>query len=348
MVHASPYAHDDGMAVPAHVPWRSLSGSIASSTIASGTLYALAAGVALGTLGPVSNIAYGAGMGSATFAALRATIGAFVLILLVRRHDDDRVALRTLPRAELAMLALVALAQALLSLALFAAYKAMAVALVLAVYFCYPLLVAGLSIVLGRERLTPARAFALSLAIAGLLAVVLGRAADAEASVPGLLLALAAASCQAVYLVASRRGFTRVPSHQAVGCILAGAAGMIWLVALPTDGAAGHLVAWIGHPEAWLAILVAGTLGAALAKTWMMRGVRRLGGTRSAVLMLTEPVTGVLLAAVLIGQLPTPIQAAGIAGVLVGALVAQRPAPGREPRPAQGRPPANRNGTGGW
>jgi drug/metabolite transporter (DMT)-like permease len=305
-----------------------MAGSIASNPVAAGTLYALGAGVALGTLGPVSTIAYGTGMGSPTFAALRATIGALVLVLLTRRHRGSGVSLRTLPRAELATLALVALAQALLSLALFASYKAMAVALVLAVYFCYPLLVAGLSILLGRERLTPVRAIALGTAIAGLLAVVLGRAADTEASVPGLLLAFAAATCQAVYLVAARRGFTRLPSDQAVGYILAGAALLMWLVAIPMDGSAGHLLAWVGEPEAWLAVIVAGTVGAALAKTWMLRGVRRLGGTRSAVLMLTEPVTGVLLAAILVAQAPTPVQVAGIAAVLVGAMLAQRPAPG--------------------
>jgi hypothetical protein len=39
-------------------------------------MYATAAGLALGTLGPVSTIAYSAGMSSPTFAALRATIRA--------------------------------------------------------------------------------------------------------------------------------------------------------------------------------------------------------------------------------------------------------------------------------
>ena len=289
--------------------------------------------VALGTLGPVSTIAYGTGMGSPTFAALRATIGAVALVLISRRHHGSRVALRSLPRTELATLGLVAFAQAMLSLALFAAYGAMAVALVLAVYFCYPLLVAGLSIGLGRERLTAVRGVALATAVAGLLAVVLGRAPNTEASLPGLALALTAALCQAVYLVGARRGFTRLPSDQAVGHILAGAAAIIWLVAIPIDGSNGHSLAWVGSPDAWIAVLVAGTVGAALAKVWMLRAVRRLGGTRSAVLMLTEPVTGVLIAAFLIAQTPTPIQVAGIAAVLVGALLAQRPAPGRVAAP---------------
>ncbi len=127
------------------------------STYGTGVLYVLAAGVALGTLGPVSNVAYGAGMGSPTFAALRATVGALVLLALAGR-DERRVSLRSLSRREQALLAMTAGAQACLSLALFAAYGAMSVALVLAVYFSYPLLVCAASIALGRERLTPVRA----------------------------------------------------------------------------------------------------------------------------------------------------------------------------------------------
>jgi drug/metabolite transporter (DMT)-like permease len=55
------------------------------STYATGVLYAVGAGIALGTLGPLSNIAYAAGMGSPTFAAMRATIGAVVLLVLAGR-----------------------------------------------------------------------------------------------------------------------------------------------------------------------------------------------------------------------------------------------------------------------
>ena len=205
-----------------------------------------------------------------------------------------------------------AAAQACLSLALFAAYGAMSVALVLAVYFSYPLLVCGASIALGRERLTPVRALALVVSLAGLLIVVLGRLGPgAHASPTGLALAGIAACCQATYLVASRNGFTRVPSTQAVTVILVGAALGIWVVALPVDGGAGRLLAWIGDPEAWLAVLFAGAVGAGLAKVWLLRGVRRVGGTRSSVLMLVEPVTGVVLAALLLGQ---PFGAPEIAG----------------------------------
>jgi DME family drug/metabolite transporter len=315
------------------IPWPTLHGASLLHTIprtdyTQGVIYATAAGIALGTLGPLSNIAYSAGMTSPTFAALRATIGALVLSLILVATHADRVSLSRLRKLDRALLGLTAIAQAALSLSVFAAYATMAVAPVLAVYFCYPLLVAGASIALRRERLTRTRGLALGVALAGLVAVVLGGAGvSGRISVVGLVLAGFAAACQATYLVASRSGFTRVPSQQATAVILGVAAVLMWLIATPVEIASGHTASWLASPTVWIAIAVAGILGAALAKVWLLRGVRRVGGTRAAVLMLAEPVTGVLLAAVLLGQGLTGVQLAGGVAVMAGALLAQRPAP---------------------
>ena len=237
-------------------PWSMLRGAALADAIprteyAYGVIYATAAGIALGTLGPVSNIAYSAGMTSPTFAALRATIGALVVSVFLAMTQAERVSLRRLSRRDRVLLGLTAVAQAALSLSLIAAYGAMAGAPVLAVYFCYPLLVAGASIALGRERLTQIRALALAIALGGLIVVVLGGAGDSgRASGAGIALAGIAAACQATYLVASRSGFTRVPSQQATGVILAGAAVLLWVVAGPAEIASGHPGSWLASPMA--------------------------------------------------------------------------------------------------
>ena len=64
-------------------------GRLAASPYRVGVLYAVGAGIALGTLGPVSNMAYAVGMSSPTFAALRATVGALALALLAGRDDGS-------------------------------------------------------------------------------------------------------------------------------------------------------------------------------------------------------------------------------------------------------------------
>lgn len=313
-------------AASAHAPVRPLARHLEVSDYGRGVLYALAAGIALGTLGPVSNLAYAAGMGSATFAALRATLGALILIVFIRATGHSTVPFRALSTRDQGLLGLTSIAQAILSLAIFAAYGAMPVAVVLAVYFCYPLLVAAASIALGRERLTPSRALGLVVASGGLVTVLLGGAeAGVAISIAGIALAGIAAVCQAGYLVISRAGYSRLPSDQASATILAGAAVLIWLVAVPVDGLSAGLV-WAASMTAWLAVGVAGLIGAAVAKVFVLRAVRRVGGTRASVLMLSEPLAGVTLAALLLGQGLTPWQAVGGIGVLLGAVLAQRPA----------------------
>jgi drug/metabolite transporter (DMT)-like permease len=312
---------------------------IALSEYGRGVTYALAAGIALGTLGPVSNLAYAAGMGSATFAALRATVGAVVLVTVIRGTGHATVPFADLRSRDRALLGLTSVAQAMLSIAIFAAYDAMPVAVVLAVYFCYPLLVAGASIALGRERLTRTRALGLMTASGGLLIVLVGGAGGGAAlSVTGIALAGFAAICQASYLVISRTGYSRLPSDQASAVILGGAAVLIWLFAIPLDGWPGG-ASWTGDPAAWLAVGIAGVIGAAFAKVFVLRAVRRVGGTRASVLMLSEPLAGVALAAILLGQGLTPWQAIGGIGVLVGAVLSQRPAaavhPNTRPRTAR-------------
>jgi drug/metabolite transporter (DMT)-like permease len=298
------------------------------SAYGKGVLYALGAGIALGTLGPFSNLAYAAGMGSATFAGLRATIGAVAVATFIHWSGHKTFPLRKLSQRDRLLLGSTAVAQASLSLSIFAAYGAMPVASVLAVYFCYPLLVAAVSIALGRERLTPARALGLVLASSGLITVLLaGVDGGVALSITGIALAGVAAGCQATYLVVSRSGYSRLPSDQASAVILAGAAILIWLAALPIDIATGH-TGWLLDGTAWLAVGIAGLVGAGVAKVFMLRAVRRVGGTRASVLMLSEPLAGVALAALLLGQGMTFWQGMGGAGVLIGAVLAQRPAPG--------------------
>ena len=315
-----------------------------AGSYARGVAYVLAAALAFGTLGTLSNLAYRAGMSAPMFTVLRAGVGALTLAVLIALAGRRTVTLRRLPRAERVSLGIAIVANATLNLALFAAYGAMSVVLVLAVYFTYPLLVNLASVALGRERFTPARVVGLLLAGAGLALVLASQAGpDAAITAAGLAFAGLAAACQATYLVVSRAGYTRVPSDQATMLILAGGVVLalpLALVAGPqgasADGVgAGSAFTWIADPDGLDRRGPGGHGGCRGAKVWLLRGVRRIGGTRTAVLMLAEPLFGVVLAAVFLGQAITPAEVAGGALVLLAALLVQRPAGG----PALGRPP---------
>jgi drug/metabolite transporter (DMT)-like permease len=119
--------------------------------------------------------------------------------------------------------------------------------------------------------------------------------------------------------------------------MLGGGALLAGVVALAIDLPAGRL-AWIDDPSAWLAAITAGAVGAAAAKVWLLRGVRVLGATRTAVVMLAEPVAGVILAALILSQGVSALEAVGGLTILLAAILVQRPAPGRSaPAVAPGR-----------
>jgi drug/metabolite transporter (DMT)-like permease len=296
-----------------------------------GVALVVAAALGFATLGTSSGIAYASGMGSATFVTLRAVIGAGLLGGLLIWRPAMRVSLWSVPRIEKLMLGAAMVANGTLNLALFAAFGQMAVALVLAVYFTYPIVVAGVSVLIGRERFTVARSAGLVLAAIGIGLVLVGQVGDASLTWLGLGLALAAAGCQACYLVVSRSGYTRVPAEQATTVILGGGAVLALAVTMATDLPSGRFLSWTGDPSAWLAVVIAGAVGAAMAKVCLLRGVRLMGGTRTAVLMLLEPVAGVLLAAAVLGQRLTWLQGAGGLVILAAAILVQRPASAHPP-----------------
>jgi drug/metabolite transporter (DMT)-like permease len=290
-----------------------------------GVVQTFAAAAALGTLGPVSGLAYATGVSPPAFSALRAAIGASVLGALVVSGREPRVRLAALPRSQRTMLGIAVLANALQNLALFMAFGAMAVALVMVIFYTYPVLVAGASAALGRERLSADRIGALACAGFG-LALVLGTqlGPETDATLVGVALAGTAAACHATYFVVARDGFPSVPAVQATSLVLAGGVVVSGAGALLMEGS-GVVGPWVESPAAWAAAVFAGTVGAAFSKVLVLRGVRTIGSTRAALVMLMEPVVAVVLASALLGQALTPAEVVGGAAILVAAVVVQRP-----------------------
>ncbi len=292
----------------------------------------LAAAAMMGTLGPVAGLAYGEGISPETFSALRAAIGGAFLGGLVRSGRQASIDLARLPSVQRRQLAIAIAVNGFMNLALFLAFGAMAVGLVMVVYYTYPALVALLSAALGHERLTPLRLLAIVIASGG-LALVIGSqlTPDAHATAAGLALAAVAAAGQATYLVVIRGGFSDVPAAQATSLVLAGGVVISGTAAILTRGPE-IIGSWLSSPLAWLAILCAGTFGA-LPKVWIIGGVRRIGSTRGAVVMTIEPVVAVVAAALLLGQQLTPLEMLGGAAILAAVVLVQLP-----PRLASSRP----------
>ncbi len=295
-----------------------------------GSLIVLTAAVLFGILGPLSRFAYQAGMEPGAFVAWRSAIGlggSLVLVSWRHRAGGTRVTWpRDLGRRAIVSLLLAALLGLGVNLALFVGFDRVSVALALLGFYTYPAIVAVVNVVSGRERIDGTRVVALGLALVGMVAVIASQLDPAQGvrfDALGFGLCLAAAVCQAGYVIISRDEYRTVPAEQALTVVMAVVAGGAVLFTI----AGGHpatLAVPLQQPGILPLLLVAGIGTAAIPSILLLMGIRVIGGTRAGILMLVEPVVGVGLAALLLGEGLAPIQVAGAVAILSAAVLLQR------------------------
>jgi DME family drug/metabolite transporter len=293
-----------------------------------GALLVLIAAALFGSLGVVSRLAYDAGVQPFAFVAWRAGVGAVGIVLVVSVLRGPRQLWTSVSaasrRARIALLLGVGLAAAL-NLSMFVAFDRTTVALALLGFYTYPAMVAGASVALGREPLDLARVVALALALTGMVAVVLGGLGSTDAvrvDAIGIVLSLFAAAFQTAFVLTSR-GFAAVRADVAMGTILAGSAILAAVVSIATGGMAA-LLQPLGQPGVVLMLIGVGLFAAALPSVLFLTGIRWIGGVRTGILMLFEPVVGVALAAALLAEGLQPLQVLGGVTILAAAFIVQR------------------------
>ncbi len=285
-----------------------------------------------GMLGPLSRFAYDGGMSPLAFVAWRGGIGLLATALFVawriRRGSEPRTRLGDLDRGARISLGVAALMGFTLNLGMFIAFDLVTVALALLGFYTYPVMVAVVNVASGRESLDRPRMVALTLAVAGMIAVVasqLDPAAGITFDAIGFGLALGAAVSQTVFVVVTRTGYQQVPASQAMTVVLATTVGCSLIVGLLT-GAGEALTYPLRDPSILPLLVFTGLFAAAIPSILFLTGIRLVGGTRAGILMLFEPVVGVALAAVLLNEALAPIQVLGGLAILGAAVILQRSA----------------------
>jgi drug/metabolite transporter, DME family len=288
-------------------------------------LVALAA-ACFGTLGPLSRFAGDAGVESLTLVTWRAGLGALVVGLFIGlRFALAGVRPRSigsLPVRDRWFMLAAAVANTILNLAAFIAFERITIALTLLVFYLYPAGVALASTLWFGERLDRARWIALAVSLGGMVLVVAGAEALGEVDPVGIGLALVAGVAQVFYVLAARHGFGGVPGPQAAAFTMGGATLLYLVIGLVT-GELAMLAAPLAGADALWPVVWAGLIGAGVPTMAFVVGIRRLGPSRAAILATLEPVVGVLLAALVLGERPTALQLAGGALILAAAVLLQ-------------------------
>lgn len=294
-----------------------------------GSATVLAAAAGFGLLGPVARFAYDTGLEPLSFVAWRALFGTLVIVLFAAwriRRGARFTPPWGLPAGQRLALLVATVTSLTLNLGMFVAFGRTTVALVLLAFYTYPALVALVAVWRGVEPMDRVRTAALALALGGMVLVVVGGldpSGDLKLDLLGIGLAFVAAVSQTIFVTVSRSGYAAISADQAMGWILAATSVVCALLAVAA-GAGGSLTTPLTSGAALGLVTLGGVLAAGIPSILFLRGIRTIGGTRTGILMLFEPLVGVVLAAILLHEGLAPIQVAGGGAILAAAVLLQR------------------------
>jgi drug/metabolite transporter (DMT)-like permease len=279
----------------------------------SGTVLCLASACAFGAMGVFGKLAYENGATVGTLLSVRFTLAAALFWVLVLADGGAR----RLGRRDMGIaLALGACGYAAQAGGYFAALDRIDVSVLALLIYTYPAIVAAAAVAIGRERLDERKLWALAL-VSGGLVLLLASAATGRLDALGTTLGLVTAVVYSVYILSSQGVAGRVRPRLLAALVCTGAAVTLTVGA----GLLGQLrpgeltVAGWG----WLACLAVVSTVAAISL--FFAGLSRVGPTTAAILSTAEPLTTVLLAFLIFGEVLTPVQLVGGALVLGGVLV---------------------------
>jgi drug/metabolite transporter (DMT)-like permease len=211
-------------------------------------------------------------------------------------------------------------------LCFFSAVQYLTVGVALLLEYLAPVLLIGWHWWRRGQRPTAAKLAGAALSVAGLV-LVLDLASGVRINPVGVAWGLGAALCLCAYFVMSEHGTAAAPAlllttvGTGVGALVLLLAGLVGIVPLATSSApvsiAAHTLPW------WMPVASLALVSAALAYLTGIEAVRRLGSSIASFVALSEVILAVVFAALLLGQIPTPIQAVGGVLILAGIAVVQ-------------------------
>jgi drug/metabolite transporter, DME family len=220
-------------------------------------------------------------------------------------------------RRDLGLMLLMGAFMAFYQVCYFAAIARVGVAIAVLVTLCTaPVMVALLSALLLRERLTSAIVLALVCALAGTAMLIwVGPETGGERhdTLAGVLLALGSAFGYTMLTLCSRTLSGRYHALQPI--TIAFTAGALLL--LPFALATGFVISY--PAGGWALLLYLGLVPTALAYVLFLTGIRSVTATVASIATLIEPLTSTLLAWLLFGEQLGPLGVFG-AALLLGAI----------------------------
>ncbi len=254
--------------------------------------------------------AYADGVDIYTFLVFRFGISAIMMgtIMLLRREAFPK------GKTLLMLIGMGAIGYVGQSFSYLTAIRYASAGLVALLLYLYPIFVAILSSIFLHEKITPYVVIALAVALAGTALTV----SPEGGQLPGILLALFAASIYSVYIIVGSQVIHQVSPWQSSTVIFASAAlvyGTITIFSGP------HLPATAAGWQAIAGVIVIATV---IPVITFLAGIRIIGPTNASMLSTIEPVVTVILAAFLFKEKLSPITLFGGALILIAVIMITR------------------------
>ncbi|RON54351.1 DMT family transporter [Pseudomonas frederiksbergensis] len=191
-----------------------------------------------------------------------------------------------------------------------------------------PAVIGLASWLLFKERLSRTKVAGIAICIAGAGLVIVSRnpqllAANADAWIGDLLIFGCVLSWGVYSLFSKELNQTLGPVQTVTYSILLGTA-MLWLTSAVRGELSVEALLSLG-PQQWMSLMYLGVLGSALAYIGYYDGIRKIGATRSGVFIALNPLTAVILGALLLGEQLTLAMCLGGGLILTGIYLCNKP-----------------------
>jgi len=191
-----------------------------------------------------------------------------------------------------------------------------------------PAVIALASWLVFKERLSRVKIAGIAICIAGASLVIVSRnpqllAGNADAWI-GDLLIFGCVLAWGVYSLCSKDlNQSLGPVQTVTYSILLGTA-MLWMTSAVRGELSSDVLLSLG-PQQWLSLMYLGVLGSALAYIGYYDGIRQIGATRSGVFIALNPLTAVILGALLLDEQLTLAMCLGGGLILAGIVLCNKP-----------------------
>lgn len=277
----------------------------------SGILFIVISAASFGVMPVLARIAYEAKADPLTVLFLRFGIAAIVMFAILFASKTP------VPRGLLLfeLILLGAIAYVGESLAYFTALTYASPGLVALLLYIYPALVTTLSAFFLKEHLTTMKIVALFLALSGTALTI---QITSGGKFVGILLGIVAAIDYAIYIVLGSRIVKRSGSIGSTTIIIASTAA-VYAVVAPIHGLSLPV-----NIQGWFAIVTIALVSTVVSFMTFFAGLKRISPTTASTLSTFEPIVAVALAAVVLGETITPVQALGGLFILVAVVILSR------------------------